>query len=101
MTLHGLRLRMVHGHLLGRRRAWKAWMESRAFFEASRTCPVRSPGPSIKSWRGATSRGLDADEERHLRVYRNYAAQLRGSADIVVIRPCPPPGRPGSRRTLG
>ena len=34
MTLHGLRVRVVHGHLLGARRVWKAWMETRAFYEA-------------------------------------------------------------------
>ena len=85
MTLHGIRLRIVHGHLLGARRAWKAWMESRAFFEAF----AYVPGPfaraldQILAWRN--QRGLDADEERHLRVYREYAAQLRGSADIVVF----------------
>ena len=71
-------------------------MESRAFFEAF----AYVPGPlaraldQVLAWRN--QRGLDADEERHLRVYRTYAEQFQGSADIVVIRPCPPPGRPGS-----
>ncbi len=34
MTVHGLRIKLVHGHRLGARRAWKALMEGRAFFEA-------------------------------------------------------------------
>src|SRR5262249_53329464 len=35
------------------------------------------------TWRN--ERGLDADEERHLRVFQDYAAKCRGSADLVVI----------------
>src|SRR5262249_100326 len=34
LTAHGLRLHLVHGHLLGARERWKAWMESREFFSA-------------------------------------------------------------------
>ncbi len=85
MILYGIRLRIVHGHRLGARRAWKAWMESRAFFEAF----AYVPGPFARSldqilaWRN--QHGLVADEERHLRVYGNYAAQFQGSADIVVF----------------
>ncbi len=84
-TIHGLRLRLVHGHLLGARRVWKSWMESRSFFEAF----GRIPQPIARvldralTWRN--ERGLEADEERHLRVYRQYAALCRGSADLVVI----------------
>jgi UDP-2,3-diacylglucosamine hydrolase len=85
VTLHGLRLRLVHGHLLGARQLWKAGMESRAFFEGF----GRVPGPvaraldHVLAWQN--ERGLKADEERHLRVYRAYASALRGSVDIVVI----------------
>jgi UDP-2,3-diacylglucosamine hydrolase len=85
MTIHGIRLRVVHGHLLGARRAWKSLLESRAFFEAFSYVP----GPfartldQVLAWRN--QRGLEADEERHLNVYRQYAAQFQGSADIVVI----------------
>jgi UDP-2,3-diacylglucosamine hydrolase len=85
MTLHGIRLRIVHGHLLGARRAWKALMEGRAFFEAFSYVP----GPfaraldHVLAWRN--QRGLGADEERHLRIYGKYAAQFQGSADIVVF----------------
>jgi UDP-2,3-diacylglucosamine hydrolase len=85
MTLHGIRLRIVHGHLLGARRAWKALMEGRAFFEAFSYVP----GPfaraldQVLAWRN--QRGLGADEERHLSIYGKYAAQFQGSADIVVF----------------
>jgi len=85
LTLHGLRLRLVHGHLLGARRVWKSWMESRPFFEGF----GRVPRPIARvldhalTWRN--ERGLAADEERHLRVFREYAARCRGTADLVVI----------------
>ncbi len=45
MTVHGKRLRMVHGHLLGARHAWKALMESQAFFEAF----SHVPGPIARA----------------------------------------------------
>ena len=36
---HGLRVHLVHGHLLRAGRRWKAWMESRAFQDAFRRIP--------------------------------------------------------------
>jgi UDP-2,3-diacylglucosamine hydrolase len=85
MTLHDLRIRLVHGHLLGARRPWKALMESRAFFEGFGYVPgpIARVMDRVLAWRN--ERGLEADEERHLRVYRAYAAAHRGSADLVVI----------------
>jgi UDP-2,3-diacylglucosamine hydrolase len=85
MTVHGLRLRLVHGHLLGARRAWKSWMESRAFFNAFAHVPrpVARRLDQILAWRNL--RGLEADEARHLRVYRQYREHCRGSVDIVLF----------------
>jgi UDP-2,3-diacylglucosamine hydrolase len=85
MTLHDLRLRLVHGHLLGARRPWKALMESRAFFEGFGLVPgpIARVLDHVLAWRN--ERGLEADEARHLSVYRDYAAACRGSADLVVI----------------
>jgi UDP-2,3-diacylglucosamine hydrolase len=85
ITLYGRRLRVVHGHLLGARHAWKAWMESRAFFEAFSYLPgpIALTLDRVLAWRNA--RGLDADEERHLSVYRAYAEKLEGSADLVIF----------------
>jgi UDP-2,3-diacylglucosamine hydrolase len=82
---HDLRLRLVHGHLLGARRPWKALMESRAFFEGFGHVPrpIARAMDHVLAWRN--ERGLEADERRHLRVYREYAAALRGSVDLVVI----------------
>jgi UDP-2,3-diacylglucosamine hydrolase len=81
----GLRIRVVHGHLLGARRPWKAWMESRAFFEAFRRLPVPIAEQLDRALTRRNERELDADEERHLRVFREFAAACRGLADLVVI----------------
>jgi UDP-2,3-diacylglucosamine hydrolase len=84
-TIHALRLRLVHGHLLGARRRWKSWMESRRFFEGFGGLP----GPIARmldqalTWRNEY--GLIAEEERHLRVFRDYATRCRGTADLVLI----------------
>jgi UDP-2,3-diacylglucosamine hydrolase len=85
MVVHGIRLHIVHGHLLGARRAWKAWMESRAFFDAFAyvPTPLAKTLDQILAWRN--ERGLDADEERHLRVYHTYAEKFRETADIVIF----------------
>jgi UDP-2,3-diacylglucosamine hydrolase len=95
-VVHGLRLRMVHGHRLGARRLWKAAMESHAFFRAFGWLPgpIARPLDRILVWKN--DRGLLADEERHLRVYRAYAASCRDAADLVIIghvhRPVDEPG---------
>jgi UDP-2,3-diacylglucosamine hydrolase len=85
MTASGVRLRLVHGHLLGARRAWKSLMETQFFFEAF----GRLPDPVARKLDQSLARknevGLLDDEERHLAVYREYAASCAGLADIVVI----------------
>lgn len=84
-VIHGWRVRMVHGHRLGARRLWKAGMESRAFFFAFGCLPepIGRPLDRVLCWKN--ERGLLADEERHLRVYREYAATCRDRADLLVI----------------
>jgi UDP-2,3-diacylglucosamine hydrolase len=85
LTIHGLRLRLVHGHHLGARRIWKSWMESRAFFDAFARVPrtIARALDHALTWQNEL--GLIADEERHLRVFRAYAVDCRGDADLVVI----------------
>jgi UDP-2,3-diacylglucosamine hydrolase len=85
LMTHGLRLRLVHGHRLGAGRPWKAWMESRAFFQGFGYVPepIARRLDRILAWRN--ERDLQADEERHLQVYRAYAAACRDTADLVVI----------------
>ena len=85
VTIHGLRLHIVHGHLLGARKKWKGWMESRQFFRAFGKIP--SPAARVLDelleWKNQS--GLDADERRHIAVFRDYAASRHGRADLVVI----------------
>jgi UDP-2,3-diacylglucosamine hydrolase len=85
MNVCGMRLRIVHGHLLGARRAWKALMESRAFFDGFAYVPEPCARAldQILAWRN--ERGLLADEERHLNVYKSYAERLRGERNIVIF----------------
>ncbi len=45
--------------------------------------PIARPLDRVLTWKN--ERGLLDDEERHLRVYRAYAATCRDAADIVVI----------------
>jgi UDP-2,3-diacylglucosamine hydrolase len=85
ITVHGLRLHIVHGHLLGARRAWKALMESRSFFRGFGRLPalLARPLDGMLAWNN--DRKLISDEERHLEVYRGYASKLRGAVDLVII----------------
>jgi UDP-2,3-diacylglucosamine hydrolase len=85
LTVHGLRLHLVHGHLLGARRRWKSWMESRAFYRLFGLLPGPIAGPLDRVLAWKNQRGLLDDEERHLRVYRSHAAACRDRADLVVI----------------
>jgi UDP-2,3-diacylglucosamine hydrolase len=85
VTVAGLRLRIVHGHRLGARRAWKALLESHWFFAAFGHVP-RIPArilDGILSWNN--DRKLADDEERHLQVFRAYASKLHGARDLVII----------------
>jgi UDP-2,3-diacylglucosamine hydrolase len=84
-TVYGLRLRVVHGHLLGARRAWKALMESQAFFSGFGhiPAPLARVLDGVLSWNN--DRKLLSDEERHLKVFRTYASKLQGLADLVII----------------
>jgi UDP-2,3-diacylglucosamine hydrolase len=60
-------------------------MESRAFFEGFGhvPLPIARAMDHVLAWRN--ERRFEEDERRHLSVYRDYAAALRGSADLVVI----------------
>jgi UDP-2,3-diacylglucosamine hydrolase len=84
-VIHGIRVRMVHGHRLGARRLWKAGMESHAFFRAFGLLPRPLARPLDRALTWKNERGLLDDEERHLRVYRAYAASCRDVADLLVI----------------
>jgi UDP-2,3-diacylglucosamine hydrolase len=83
--MYGIRLHLVHGHLLGARRKWKAAMESQSFFRAFGKLPSPLATRLDQLLETKNSRGLDEDERRHLAVFRRYAESKRGLADLVVI----------------
>jgi UDP-2,3-diacylglucosamine hydrolase len=85
ITAHGIRLHLVHGHLLGARREWKAWMESRRFFTAFVHLPSPVAGMLDLLLEKKNLSELERDERRHLAIYRQYADLKHGQADIVVI----------------
>jgi UDP-2,3-diacylglucosamine hydrolase len=84
-TTHGIRVHLVHGHLLGARKRWKSWMESRQFHQGFGHVPAPLAGVLDQLLEWKNQRSLEADEERHLRIYRQYADSLRGHCDLVVI----------------
>ena len=83
--IHGQRVHVVHGHLLGARRKWKAFLESREFFQGFGRTPYPMARLLDVVLEKKNERGLADDERRHLVVYREYAAGLRDEADIVVF----------------
>ncbi|AMV39645.1 UDP-2,3-diacylglucosamine diphosphatase [Planctomyces sp. SH-PL62] len=95
---HGLRLHIVHGHLLGARRKWKAALESREFFRGFGMLPGPAAGVLDRILESKNRRGLEADELRHLTLYRDYADGLEDAVDLAVFghvhRPVDQPGRP-------
>lgn len=95
---HGVRIHIVHGHLLGARKKWKALMESREFFRAFGTMPRAAARPLDAVLQAKNRRGLQDDEQRHLAVYRDYAAALPDSVDVAIFghvhRAVDQPGRP-------
>lgn len=95
---HGVRLHVVHGHLLGARRRWKAVMESRGFFRGFGALPGVVARPLDVVLQAKNRRGLPEDERRHLAVYRAYADALPETVDVAVFghvhRAVDQPGRP-------
>ena len=85
IEVDSFRVHLVHGHRLGARRPWKGWMESRGFLAAFRSIPGPIATALDHLLEHANERRRIRDDERHLAVYRRYAATLRGRADLVVF----------------
>ena len=85
LASHGLRIRLVHGHRLGARSLWKATMESRAFLAGFAMIPRRPALALQDRLEHSNEAHREADDLRHLAVYRRYADRLAGSADLVVL----------------
>jgi UDP-2,3-diacylglucosamine hydrolase len=85
LTVHGLRVRLVHGHLLVARRNWKSGMESRVFHRAFAALPHLAARlldylrETVNQW---NRRRI---ERRFYALFLNYASRCHGAADLVVI----------------
>ena len=94
---HGLRIHIVHGHLLGARRKWKAAMESWEFFRTFGALPDPAARTLDAILEARNRRGVADDEHRHLAVFRRYADRLE-DVDLAVFghvhRPVDEPGSP-------
>lgn len=82
--IHGLRVRFMHGHLLGARSRWKAAMEGRGFYQAFRSLP--RPVASLLAGTLEQSNAVNEPEvhRRHLDLYGRYAASQAGEIDLVL-----------------
>jgi UDP-2,3-diacylglucosamine hydrolase len=101
----GLRVHLVHGHLLGARGRWKAALESRVFLRAFELVPGRLAHGLEARLEQSDARWRAESDRRHLEVYRCYADKLVDSADVVVFghihRPCDDPSRKPRLFVLG
>jgi UDP-2,3-diacylglucosamine hydrolase len=85
LNVHGLRVRLVHGHLLEPHRGWKAWMEGRSFLRLFRALPDPAAVPLDRLLHWKNERSRPDDERRFYALFRRYAAQCRGAADLVIF----------------
>ena len=85
--VYGLRLHVVHGHLLGRQAGLEVVDgKPRVLLELRPHSRCRSPVLLDRdSDLEQRPQARSSDEERHLRVFRVYASRLEGLADLVVI----------------
>lgn len=86
-TDHGVRVHVVHGHLLGARRPWKALMESRAFLDTFAALPPPVARRLAARLEASNTRRLEETHRRHLVVYREHARSVvdAGAADLVLF----------------
>jgi UDP-2,3-diacylglucosamine hydrolase len=82
---HGLRLYLTHGHRLGARSLWKATMESRAFLGGFAALPSVVAGHLEARLDRSNDTHREADDRRHIAVYRRIADTMAGDVDLVVL----------------
>jgi UDP-2,3-diacylglucosamine hydrolase len=85
LTVFSLRIHLVHGHLLGSRPAWKAWLEGPRFFNTFGQIPHLFARALDRALIWKDDRTRTPDEERHLQFFRAYTSRFTGLADLVVI----------------
>jgi UDP-2,3-diacylglucosamine hydrolase len=85
LHLHGTRIHLVHGHRFGTRSPWKAMMESRAFLHAFASLPTPLAERLETKLERSNDVNREADDRKHLEIYRACVDQLAGSADVFIL----------------
>lgn len=81
----GRRVHLVHGHRVGARPAWKAWMESRVFLESFRALPEPVARRLARTLDRTNDRGRARSDLKHLALFGRYARDLADRADLVLF----------------
>jgi UDP-2,3-diacylglucosamine hydrolase len=82
---YGRRLHLAHGHRIGARTAFKAILESRTFLLGFELLPSALAESLERRLEGSNEKHREANEQRHIAVYRNFADTLAGEVDLVVL----------------
>ncbi len=85
LDMGGLRIRALHGHLVGARSPWKGWMEGRAFLRIFSALPDAIAGLLSRVLDSVNEVKRDAINRKHLVVYRRHADAHRAEADLMVF----------------
>jgi UDP-2,3-diacylglucosamine hydrolase len=83
--VYGLRVHLLHGHLLGAGSLWKAALESRMFLRTFRLLPDGLAGRLEDLLEQSNEQRLAESDRRHLKAYHRYADQIGDRADLVVF----------------
>jgi UDP-2,3-diacylglucosamine hydrolase len=98
LEAYGLRLHLVHGHLLGGRSVWKAVMEGRTFLHTFRLLPGAPARRLEKLLYLANEKRRAMSDERHIAAFRRYADGITHHVDLVVCGHIHTPRDDTSRR---
>ena len=82
---NGTRIHVTHGHTIGARAFWKAWMESHAFLQAFRMLPRPVASSLDRLLNTANEIERDKINLKHLARFRHHADTLLARADLVIF----------------
>lgn len=81
----GTRIHVTHGHTIGARSFWKAWMESRAFLALFRFTPSFLATRMDRLLNAANEVERDAINRKHLDKFRAHASTLAPRVDLAIF----------------
>ena len=83
--VEGLRVRCLHGHLLGARSRWKGAMEGESFLKGFQSLPSPVAKGLAMALERSNSRSEPTVFSRHLKLFGEYTRSLAGQFDLVVF----------------